>query len=152
MSFHMNTCSMVVTYVYPSGIPNGVLSPDDSAMREIEEAVQISERSGDEVVVNYARATLGLALVHRQTDAEGDRGQKLLAGPARWPCAGDTICAVDHSSMTLWRARRPVVEIRMTPYISCATVDHLFRQRRLLLHGVAATGVLVEKPLIDRSD
>jgi hypothetical protein len=30
-----------------------------------------------------------------------------------------------------------------------ATVDHLFREGRLLLHGVAATGVLVET-LLDR--
>jgi hypothetical protein len=30
-----------------------------------------------------------------------------------------------------------------------AAVDHLFRERRLLMHGVAATGVLVET-LLDR--
>jgi hypothetical protein len=31
----------------------------------------------------------------------------------------------------------------------CAAVDHLFREGRLLMHGVAATGVLVET-LLDR--
>ena len=52
---------------------------DDSAMREIEDALQIAERSADDLAVAVARMTLGIALVHRQTAAERDRGQKLLA-------------------------------------------------------------------------
>ena len=39
-------------------------------MGEIEDARRIAERSGDDLAVVFARATLGLALVHRQTDAE----------------------------------------------------------------------------------
>jgi hypothetical protein len=35
--------------------------------------------SGDDLAVAFARLTLGVALVHRQTNAERDRGQKLLA-------------------------------------------------------------------------
>ena len=48
-------------------------------MREIEDALRIAERSGDDLALALARMTLGLALVHRQTDAERDRGQNLLA-------------------------------------------------------------------------
>ena len=48
-------------------------------MREIEDALRIAERSGDDLALAFARVTLGVALVHRQTDAERDRGQKLLA-------------------------------------------------------------------------
>ena len=40
--------AMVVTYVYFPGIPCGVLRADDSAMREIEDALRIAERSGDD--------------------------------------------------------------------------------------------------------
>ena len=69
----------VVTYVYSAGIPFGVLRPDDSAVREIEDALRIAERSGDDLAVALTRMTLGVALVHRPTDAERDRGQKLLA-------------------------------------------------------------------------
>jgi hypothetical protein len=69
----------VAGYVYFVGIPNGVLWPDDSAMREIEDALQIAQRSGDDFALTVARMTLGLALVHRHTDAERDRGQELLA-------------------------------------------------------------------------
>ena len=41
----------VVTYVYFVGIPYGVLRPDDSAVREIEDALQIAERSGDDLAL-----------------------------------------------------------------------------------------------------
>jgi hypothetical protein len=69
----------VITYVYSPGISNGVLAADDRAVREIEDALRIAERSGDDFAVAVARLTLGLALVHRHTAAERDRGQKLLA-------------------------------------------------------------------------
>ena len=36
-------------------------------MREIEDALRIAERSSDDLALAYVRATLGLALVHRQT-------------------------------------------------------------------------------------
>ena len=68
-----------VTWVYFAGIPFGVLGPDDSTVREIEDALRIAERSGDDLAVALARVTLGVALVHRHTAAERDRGQKLLA-------------------------------------------------------------------------
>jgi CubicO group peptidase (beta-lactamase class C family) len=48
-------------------------------LREIEDALQIAERSGDHLAVAVTRTTLGTALVHRQTAAERDRGEKLLA-------------------------------------------------------------------------
>ena len=69
----------VVTYVYGAAIPNGVLRPDDSAMREIEDALRNAERSGDDLALAYARMALGHALVHRRTATDCDRGQKLLA-------------------------------------------------------------------------
>ena len=140
----------VVTYVYFPGIPCGVLRPDDSAMRAIEDALQVAERSGDDLALALARVTLGLALVHRQSAAERDRGQKLLA---------------ELSDVFVRRgyllAELPIVEVYVArerarrgdrdeaiPLMRAAT-DHLFREGRLLLWGVAATGVLVEA-LLDR--
>jgi hypothetical protein len=38
----------VVTYVYSGGMPS-VLTPDDRAVREMEDAVGIAERSGDDL-------------------------------------------------------------------------------------------------------
>jgi hypothetical protein len=69
----------VVTYAYFVGIPLGVLRPDDDTVREIEDALRLAERSGDDHAVMNAQITLGLALMHRPTDAERARAQKLLA-------------------------------------------------------------------------
>ena len=70
--------AFAIAFVYFPGVPNGVLRPDDSVMRDIEDALRIAERSSDDLAVAFIRATLGVALVHRQTAAERDRGQKLL--------------------------------------------------------------------------
>jgi hypothetical protein len=69
----------VVTYVYFPGILFGVLEPDDCAVREIEDALRIAEQSSDDLALAFARATLGVALVHRQTAAECSGGLQLLA-------------------------------------------------------------------------
>ena len=140
----------VVTYVYPWGIPCGVLRPDDSAMREIEDALRIAERSGDDLMVVFARATLGLALVHRPTDAERDRGQKLLAKVSEVILRqGHNLCDRPLIDVYLARERARCGDRAEAIPLMHAAVDHLFREGRLLMHGVAATGVLVET-LLDR--
>jgi class 3 adenylate cyclase len=139
-----------VIYVYYPGIPYGVLRPDDSAVREIEDALRIAERSGDDLALTEARMTLGLALVHRHTDAERDRGQKLLAE------VGDVFLRRGYLLGDL-----PLVEVYLArerarrgdrddgiPLMRRA-VDHLVREGQLLAWGVPATAVLVET-LLDR--
>ena len=140
----------VVTYVYPSGIPYGVLRADDSAMREIEDAARIAERSGDDIAVVFTRATLGGALLHRPTAMEQDRGQKLLAGAREmFVRQGHNLC--DRPLIDVHLARETARRGGRAEAIPLmrAAVDHLFREGRLLMHGVAATGVLVET-LLDR--
>ena len=112
--------ALVVAYVYVAGIPNGVLRPDDSAVREIEDALRIAERSGDDLALTHARVALGVALVHRQTAAERDRGQKLLAEVSEVFLRRGHTCAIYRSSTCTWRGRGLGVEIAMTPYRSCA--------------------------------
>ena len=135
----------VVTYVYFPGIPLGVLRPDDSAVREIENALRIAERSGDDQAVAFARMTLGVALVHRQTDAERDRGQKLLAEVSdellrREYLLGDLPIVNVYSARE--RARREDRDDAIP--LMRAAVDDLVRQGQLLQWGIPATGVLVE--------
>jgi class 3 adenylate cyclase len=139
----------VVTYVY-LGIPLGVLSPDDRAMGEIEDALRIADRSGDDLALAFARVTLGLALVHRRTVAERDRGQQLLAE------VGELFLRQEHHLADLpmvnaylarERARREDRDNAIA--LMRAAVDHLFREGRLLAWSVPATGVLVET-LLDR--
>ena len=139
----------VVIYAYFVGIPAGVLAAD-RVVRESEEARRIAERSGDDVALAFARATLGMALVHRHTAAERARGHKLLAE------AGDAFLRGGHNLAELpivnvhlarERARRGDHDEAIPPMR--AAVDHLFREGRLLCWGPAATGVLVQT-LLDR--
>ena len=59
----------VIAYAYGSAIPAGVLLADDAALRDIEEALEIAERSGEDFALGFARMTLGIALVHRESPA-----------------------------------------------------------------------------------
>ena len=124
--------------------------PDDRAMREIEDALRIAERSGDDMALVFARVIPGLALVHRHTDAERDRGQKLLEE------ASDVILRRGHNLSELRlinvylareRARRGDRDEAIP--LMFAAVDQLVREGQLLSWGIPATGVLVET-LLDR--
>ena len=140
----------VVIYAYFPAIPSGVLRPDDSAMREIEDALRIAERSGDDLALAQVRMTLGVALVHRHTAAERDRGQKLLAE------VSDVLVRLGYGLYEL-----PIVDVYLARErarrgdrddaipLMRAAVDDLFREGPLLSWGIPATGVLVET-LLDR--
>jgi class 3 adenylate cyclase len=142
--------AMVVAYAYFPGIATGALRPDDSALREIEDAVQIAERSGDDLAVSNARATMGMALVHRHTDAERDGGHKLLAEVAEvFLRRGHNLAEVPMINLYLARERARREDRDGAIPLGRAAVDHLFRGRQLLAWGVPATGVLVET-LLDR--
>ncbi len=133
----------VVTYIYFVGIPAGVLRPDDRVVREIEDALRMAERSGDDHAVWNAQITLGLALVHRPTDAERARGQKLLAEFSDVGYfLGDLLLIVQ---VYLARERARCGDRDEAIPLMRAAVDHLFREG--LLPGSAV--VLVET-LLDR--
>jgi hypothetical protein len=142
--------AVVVTYAYCGGIGFGVLVADDRAVRESEDALRIAERSSDDIALTIARMMLGVALVHRHTAAERDRGQQLLDE------VSEVILRRGHNLSELpivnayvarERARRGDRD-EAIPVIRAA-VDHLFREGQLLVWGVPATGVLVET-LLDR--
>ena len=84
-----------------------------------------------------------MALVHRHTAAERDRGQKLVAE------VSDVFVRRGHNLAELpivnaYVARERARRGDRDDAIPVMRVDHLFRQGRLLLWGPAATGVLVE--------
>jgi class 3 adenylate cyclase len=140
----------IVTYVYFPGIPYGVLRADDSVVREIEDALRIAERSGDDLALSNARFTLGVALMHRDAAAERDRGQKLLAEVSEVLLRqGQNLCDVPLFDVYAQRegARRGDRDNAIP--LMRAAVDRLVRQGQLLAHVVPATGVLVET-LLDR--
>jgi hypothetical protein len=139
-----------VGYVYLLGIPFGVLTPDDRALHEVEDALRIAERSSDDVVVGFIKGALGLALVHRQKAAERDRGQKLGAEVSEVLLnQGRNLCDLQIVEVYLARERARGGDRDDAIPLMRSTVDHLFRTGRLLLWAVPATGVLVET-LLDR--
>ena len=142
--------AMTAGYVY-MGIPHGVLSPDDAALSQLEDALRMAERSGDDLARSTARMVLGMALVHRQSDAERDRGEKLLAEVSevflqlRYSLSDLPIVNV---YVARQRARRGDRDGAIP--LMRAAVDHLFREDQLLLWTISAAGVLVET-LLDRA-
>jgi hypothetical protein len=142
--------ALLVTYVYFPGIVNGMLRPDDSAIREIEDALQIAERSGDDFALAFARLTQGHALVHRPTATDRDRGQTLLTGVSELLLRRGYLLGelpIVNVYVARERARRGDRDGAIP--LMRAAVGHLFREGRLLFWGVPATGVLVET-LLDR--
>jgi class 3 adenylate cyclase len=139
-----------VSYVYGFGISAGALRADDRAVREIEDGLRMAERSGDDFALTHVRMTLGVALVHRQTAAERDRGRKLLTEVADVLLRrGHNLCELPMVNMYLARemARRGDHDEAIP--LTRAAANHLFRDGQLLAHGVPGTGVLLET-LLDR--
>ena len=119
-------------------------------MREIEDALQIAERSSDDVAVAWSRLALGIALVHRHTDEERDRGQTLLAEVGDlFLRRGYLLCDLPLVEVYVARERARRGDRDDAIPLMRAAVDHLFREGRLLMWGIPATGVLVET-LLDR--
>jgi class 3 adenylate cyclase len=138
---------MVITYVYFPGISMGVLAAPDLAVREIEDAVRIAERSGDDLALVLARATLGVALVHRHTDAERSSGHKVLAEVSEaFLHRGQFLSELPfvNASLARERARRGERDEAIPALL--AAVDDRVREGQLLAWGYAipAIGVLVE--------
>jgi class 3 adenylate cyclase len=135
---------------YFPGISNGVLAADDRAVREIEDALVIAERAGNDMAPAFARMALGVALVHRHAAAERDRGQTLLAE------VSDVFARDAHNLGDL-----PLVEVYVAREMARreardeaiqlmrASTDRLVREGQLLAWGTPATGVLAQT-LLDR--
>ena len=143
------TYAAVVCFV-SGAILLGVLRPDDSAVREIEDAVRIAERSGDDLALTIAQVTLGAVLVHRPTAAERDRGQKLLAEVSEvFLRQRYNLLALPGIALYLAReSARRGDDDEAIPRMRTA-LDDLVRQGQLLSSGILGTAVLVET-LLDR--
>jgi hypothetical protein len=145
---HADIVAAVVCFV-SGAIPAGALRPDDSAVREIEDALRIAERSGDDMALAVAQVTLGAVLVHRPTAAERDRGQALLAEVSEVFLQRYLLAALPLVNAYLAResARRGDRDEAIP--LMRAALDHLARQGQLLAAGIMGSGVLVET-LLDR--
>ncbi len=134
----------VIAFAYGSAIAGGVLLADDAALRAVEEALAIAERSSEDFALGLARWALGLALVHRESPAERERGLAVL-GQVRDMCLQgrfyrSVLAAVDGYTARA-RAR-------------CGDRDSAIPQMRTVIgdlfhaeyrwYGIVATGFLVQ--------
>ena len=86
------TYAAVAAWGYFPGITNGALSADDRALHEIEDALRIAERSGNDMALAFARLPGVIALVQtvirlRRATAGGatGRGQRRVRTAATQP-------------------------------------------------------------------
>jgi hypothetical protein len=144
------TYTLVVGYVYFPGIMVGALRSDDAAVNEIEAAIPIAELAADDLALSFARVSLGVALVHRPTAAERDRGRELLIEAVDvFTRGGHNLgeLPVVHVYLAREMARRGDVDGAI-PLMRGALED-LVREGQLLAWGLPATGIFVDT-LLDR--
>ena len=136
--------AVVIAFTYGFAIPAGVLLADDAALHDIEEALEITERSSEDFALGLARWALGIALVHRESPAERERGLAVL-GQVRDMCLNGGFYLFVLPVIDVWAARErarcgdrdgAIPQMR-------AAIDDLFRSGQLG-SCVPATGVLVE--------
>ena len=122
-------CQVIRTPAVWARIASGVLLADDAALRDIDEALETTERSSDDLDWALPGWTKGVALVHRVPyGAERDGGLAALALGPRHVLAGAIHLPASRPS-TLYRtgesqARRPR---RAVPLMREA-VDELFER------------------------
>ena len=134
----------VISYGYGFAIAGGVRLADDAALRNMEEALQIAERSSEDVALGYARYALGMALVHRESPAERERGLAVL-GQVRDMCLQGRFYQFELSAVDVYTAReraRCGDRDGAIPLLRGA-VDDLFH-RGQLGYCTGATAFLVE--------
>jgi class 3 adenylate cyclase len=144
--------AFAVNVIYSPAILCGLLLADDTALREIDEALHIAERSGDDMTLGTARMAMGLALIHRESQTDREHGLKVLA-ELREMCLHElfnaSVLAVIDVYVATENATRgdrdgAVARIRKG-------VDDLFRSGQFAW-SVLTTGVLVETLLARSAD
>ena len=137
------THAAIINAKYGPAIPCGVLLPHDAALREIEKALHIAERSAEDVALGSALMALGVALVHRDSTGRG-RGLGLLE-QVRDMCLNERFVVSESPWVDVYIAReraRCGDRDGAVPMMRKA-VDELFI-RGQLAYCVPTTGVLGE--------
>jgi adenylate cyclase len=130
----------VITFTYGFAIAGGVPLADDAALRDIEGALGIIERSSEDIAVGLARFTLGLALVHRESPAERERGLEVL-GQVRDMCHNGRFYVFMLPVIDVWAAReraRCGDRGGALPQMRAATNDLFYAGQHS--YGIPATG------------
>jgi class 3 adenylate cyclase len=142
--------AVAVSYKYALAIPFGLLLADDAAVCEIDEALQRAEHFADDIALGTARIALGLALVHRDSPADRERGLNVLS-QIRDMCVQQRFYLTELPIIDVYAARERARRGDLDGAIPLMreAADDLAHAGQQLGWGVPAAGVLVET-LLDR--
>jgi hypothetical protein len=94
--------AIVISWARGLAIGYGVRLADDTALRDIDEALRIAERSVDDITLGFARLTMGIALLHR-SPAECGHGVELVR-QVRDMCCEQRFYQSELAAMDAWTA------------------------------------------------
>ena len=143
------THALVVFWKHGWTITNGVLVADDTAVRELDEALQTAEELGDDSALGLVRYILGIALVSRDGAADHQRGLELLE-QVRDMCLNGQFYQSELRGLEFHAARERFLRgdsDGAIPVMRKVLSD--FFEAGQLAYGAAGTALLVEA-LLDR--
>ena len=141
--------ALALQFIYGAPTEFGVLLADDVALRELDEALSIAERSGDDLVLGSMWETLGIVLMHRDSPAEHERGLALL-GHARDLCLNGRFYLSELRNIDVYTAQERAARgdrDEALPLMRAAVKDRFDGGQ--FVHCDSSTGALVEM-LLDR--
>jgi hypothetical protein len=141
---------VVIAYTYSMVIGGGVLLPDATAMRDLDEALRIAERSADDLALGFALMTMGVALLQREP-THPERGLEPLER-VREMALNSRFYLCHLPAIDMWIARGMIEQGERDdalPVLRDAAAE-LFDSGQFVSCPVA-TGFLVEA-LLDRGD
>ena len=124
--------SIVIGYNYLSTIVAGVLQPTDEVLHDIDEALQIVQRTGDDFGLAMVKCSLGFALVNRDDATERQRGFEVL-GDVRQMCVEGNYTLTELPVIDVFRARE---------WARAGDVDGALTVMRAAFDDVFRTGVV----------
>ncbi len=137
------TVAAVSAWTYGLGIQYGVLRVDESALRDIEEAVQTAAGSSSNLVLSLAEYTLGVALLDQAATADRSRGVQLMV-QFRDRCLMDSVLfLIPVAELWVARDRADRGDRDAAIPLMRQAVEEL-HQAGGLAYGLWATGVLAE--------
>jgi hypothetical protein len=138
------THALLVASMNGLAIENGVLRADDFPIREIEETLEIAERSSGDTALGSVKLFLGTMLTHRPTLADRQRGVELLTQVRdMWVRERTRLYLVPSAEVAIARERARRGERDDAIPVMRSAVEELLQTGQLAA-CVVVTGVLVE--------
>jgi hypothetical protein len=143
------THSAVIGYSYLA-IPAGVMLADETALDVIDTAMQLAEKSSEDIALVLIRMTLGLALVESQT-RDVDRGYEILA-QLREMCIKERYAMNIIAPLELYAGHMMLAQGDADEAVSCARsgLDEMFRSENFG-NSAPGTNTFVETLLARRA-